>query len=171
MNLRPESLKEVLDQVTMLGLDDAMNTRLDFFDHFADTTTSSFADRVGTLHRREGGWCHLGCIFDVLLNPQFVTEREAWEWVEGYETVLVMWDIYDSAWRSGAEYLELDTRTVLKGPVSVFRAGDHLLPPDYYVFSEDFGRVAAFTHEDTPDGDRYCVVTERDVTADDARDR
>ena len=106
------------------------------------------------------GLCYTGYIWDCLLNPRIISEREADQLLQVKRRIIIMWDIHSSERIFIPDYWKFPKAEVLCTDAwsETFKND---LPEDVYVFDDTFSWSVIYTHETDLKDNRYCLFVDK----------
>lgn len=134
--------------------------RCDYIKKFVNTTSAYYKENIERKMMFSDGLCYTGYLWDCLLNPSIISEREADQLLQEKRRIFIMWDIHSCERIFIPNYWKFPKTKVLCAD-SWWETFKDDLPEDVYVFDDTFSWSVIYTHETDVKDERYCLFVDK----------
>lgn len=128
---------------------------------FVKFKSSYYIENIKKRKRFKDGLCYEGYLWDVLINPNIVSEQEADDVLKNKTNIYIMWDIHSCEKIYVLNYWKYPKNSIL----NLEKWEDLLkkeLPEDIYIYDDTFKWTIVYTHEIDEYDNRYCIYIQND---------
>ena len=106
------------------------------------------------------GLCYSGYLWDCLIKPSIISERNAEQFLNSKTQIFIMWDIHSCERIMIPNYWKFPKSHILHTDVwsETFKSK---LPEDIYLFDDTFSWTVIFTHEADDQNNRFCLFIDK----------
>jgi len=134
-------------RVTVYQDDRADEIRRRYIDHFVNTNSDWFQERIAVLKPFKDGLHYTRYLWDCLKHWERISEDRFFGQLRTYGIVNVFWDLHSSERIFIEDYWKFPKASVLQLDAHDLEAGLEYLPEDIYIFNEDLTWSLILTHE------------------------
>lgn len=146
----------------MIVLDEKKSNQLrcSYVNSFVDVDSPYYVKNI--LRKKEfcDGLCYIGYLWDCLINPSIISERNADQFLRNKKQIFIMWDIHSCERIMIPNYWKFPKTHILYTDAwtEIFKSK---LPEDIYLFDDTFSWSVIFTHETDEQNNRFCLFIDK----------
>ena len=125
---------------------------------FVNTAKKQYKENIQQKKMYCDGLCYTGYLWDYLLSPRVISQKEAEQCAREKKNFYIMWDIHSSERILIPDYWKYPKESVLYIETWTDALRDSL-PEDIYLFDNTFTWSIVFTHETDADDNPYCLCS------------
>lgn len=133
--------------------------RRKYIKKFIDYKSDYYVENIKKKDRCQDGFCYDGYLWDALIKPVVINERDIDIFLKNKENIYIMWDIHSCEKIFVKNYWKYPKKSIL----FLERWNNMLkseLPEDIYIYDKTFKWTVIYTHETNEYGSRYCLLME-----------